>query len=384
MRRRKRWRAWGGAALIGLSLKVMWVAACAPTASVDRDDVDARQRHLIGRTLSPSFETDHIVAPGGVYGSEWRLVALSMTAAAVTNLAYLDPGRADGARREVAALVEQTLEPEIRSFEKAMWNRDPLETLHRDRGHMGYLGHLAFMMSAHAMLGGDDRFDAQHRQICDTLARRMRARRSLHVETYPGETYTADNSVGVAALALYDRAHATDHYAATIADWVSYTRTHLIDDRNGVVVFGVGDDGLPRDQGRGSAAGYNSFYLPFIDASFAAEQRARLRESFVQPMAFGAIGINEYTHGRDAGRGGDVDTGPLFFGVSPSATGFAIAAARHDGDEALATGLLRTAELAGFTVPAPGGHCYALAPLVGDAIVLAMRTATPWPVRLER
>jgi hypothetical protein len=72
------------------------------------------------------------------------------------------------------------------------------------------------------------------------------------------------------------------------------------------------------------------------------------------------------------------------FGMSPAATGFALAAARHDGDDAWATGLLRTAEIAGFSVPCRGGRCYLLAPLVGDAIVLAMRTALLWDARHVR
>ena len=46
------------------------------------------------------------------------------------------------------------------------------------------------------------------------------------------------------------------------------------------------------------------------------------------------------------------------------------------GDEALVSGLRRTAELFGFS--AGSDRHFLVAPLVGEAIVLAMGTARPW------
>ncbi len=366
------------ACAVFLAVKSVWVMACAPSGPMDHGDIVERRDYLLGRTLSPTFSDDHMVAPAGIFASEWRLVSLSMTAAAVANIAFAHPERREGASEACGELLERALHPAIRAFEVTAWGTDPLEDLSGPSGHIGYLGHLGFMLGTCRLLGGDGRHDALYDAIVAAIARRMQASSSWHLETYPGEIYTADNSVGVAALALHHAIHQTPRSEA-VDGWITYTKRHLIDRDNGIIVFGVGRDGSPRGRGRGSAAGYNSFFLPFIDPALASEQRARLREHLLVDMPFGAVGVREYSSGVD-GRG-DVDTGPLLFGVSPSATGFALAAARHDGDDALATGLLRTAELAGFSVPAPGGRCYALAPLVGDAIVLAMRTAVPWDRR---
>ena len=46
--------------------------------------------------------------------------------------------------------------------------------------------------------------------------------------------------------------------------------------------------------------------------------------------------------------------------------------------------LLDTAEIAGFTFQWNGERRYLLAPLVGDAIVLAMKTACVWDRRYVR
>ncbi len=351
---------------------------CAPVEVAQQPDILARREHLLARTLSPTYFDDHSLTPGGIYAAEWQLVTLSMTAAALTNIAFSHPSTRAQARSACRQLIDTTLTPAIRAFELQAWRSDPLEDLSGPNGHVGYLGHLNFMLGAYRVLGGDMRHAALHAAISDTIARRMRASVSHHLPTYPGKIFTADNSVAVASLALYDMVTGACH-AREIDDWVAYTRAHLRDPENGIVVFAVDRGGQALGRGRGSAAGYNAFYLPFIDPTFAAEQRARVSEHMLVDMPFGGVALREFVTGGSPL--GDVDSGPLFFGVSPSATGFYLAGARHAGDDALALGLLRTAEMAGFSAPCSGGICYLTAPLVGDAIVLAMRTAIGWDAR---
>lgn len=373
---KERWKRWLAGGAVALLLKFAWVWGCTPSAPLD--DVRLRRDHLLSRVLSPTYADDHALTPGGIYTSEWQLVTLSMTAAALANLAFVMSETREKSLEACATIVERTLAPEIRAFEMSAWGSDPLEDLAGKNGHIGYLGHLGIVLGAHRVLGGDDRYDTLHDALSEAIARRMRASPSWHLETYPGQIYTADNSVGVAALAIWDMLSGASHSDA-IAGWVAHTRARLLDPGNGIIVFQVAPEGGPLGRGRGSAAGYNSFYLPFIDAALAAEQRAAVQTHMLVSLPFGGIGVREYLPG--VGGGGDVDTGPLLFGVSPSATGFFMAGARHAGDDALLLGLLRTAEIAGFSAPCRSGRCYLLAPLVGDAIVLAMRTATTWDRR---
>jgi hypothetical protein len=89
--------------------------------------------------------------------------------------------------------------------------------------------------------------------------------------------------------------------------------------------------------------------------------------------------IREYAPGRSGPS--DLVSGPLIFGLSPSASGFAMggAALWNDGDTL--TGLLRTAEMVGSSVSFAGRRRYLFAPLGGDAVVLAARTMTRWDAR---
>lgn len=121
---------------------------------------------------------------------------------------------------------------------------------------------------------------------------------------------------------------------------------------------------------RASGAGWSSIYLAFVDPAFARAQFELAERTFLFDDVPGLAAWREYPRGVE-GRG-DVDSGPLIFGLSPSGTGFALAGATLYGSRARG-GMLRTAEAAGITMPWGGSH-YLLALLVGEAAVLAAKT----------
>ena len=89
-------------------------------------------------------------------------------------------------------------------------------------------------------------------------------------------------------------------------------------------------------------------------------------------------GLKEY-HDRTCLFGMDIDAGPIIFNLSPSGTGFVIGAATSLEDMEFRKQLLKTAEIGGSTVSWFGSSHYLLAniALVGEAIILAMRTSAP-------
>jgi hypothetical protein len=236
------------------------------------------------------------------------------------------------------------------------------------------------VFGAHRLLGGDARFEDLQGRVAASLDRRMRESPTANIETYPGEWYAMDNAVVAAAVAVDGLARGADHQEA-LSRWLEFSRTRLIDPETGVIAFALDASGQRTQRSRGSGGGWNSFYLPFVDRDLARSQFAKLREHFlVSPL--GVTGMREHRLGIDAG--GDVDSGPVIFGLSPAGTGFAIAGARHERDAKLLGALLDTAEIAGFTFQWNGERRYLLAPLVGDAIVLAMKTACVWDRRYVR
>ncbi len=379
----RRLKIYGGFLLALAALKAAWFFAfrtdgAALISGREKADLEARRAYLVSRLLEERHGGEQMKSPGGIFTGEWYIGSLSMTAAAVTNLAFEDPATRERAVKEVDGLVELALTGEAQAFDRGMWGGEgPLDSLSGDHGHAGYLGHLALMMGAHRLLGGGDKHAPMHRAVVEALSRRMAASSTSHIETYPGETYAMDNTVVAASIAVCDLATGEGH-AEILSRFVQLTRERMLDPETGLVSFSLGPDGRPNQRSRGSGVAWNSFYLPFVDRAFAAEQFGRLKEQLVD-SPLGVAGVREVRRGVFVR--GDVDSGPVIFGLSPSATGFAIAGARHAGDAKLLSELLDTAELAGFSFQWQGKRRYLLSPFVGDAIVLAMKTARPWDRR---
>lgn len=359
-----RLRRVGAALLVLLGLDVARVLTCATTS---RADAEARLAYVAARIDEKTLPG---LAPGHPFDGEWQLVGLSMAVVAATNLAVAHPDSRPARAAQVAAWTRRLTDDDVRAYDVQQWGSDPLD-LQRADGHAGYLGHVALALGAACLLDAP-RDEALHGRLVDVLAQRLDASPTGLIETYPGETYVPDNVVVLAGLSLFDRCVGRPAHAATISRWRALAQQRWTDEDNGLLVF------APGQPARGSGAAWNAFYLPFVDEAWAAEQTARTWATFGDTALFGFLhGVRERPPGVDAA--GDVDSGPLVLGVSPSATGFMLGAARFSGDGARAFGILRTAELVGVTAEGR----YLLSPLVGDAIVLAAKTLTRWPAPRE-
>lgn len=327
-----------------------------------RDDADERLAYLAER-ISHHDMTG--VAPGHPFDGEWRLGVLSTSSIAATNLAMRDPSKREAHARLVSQWAKLLASDEVRAYDTKQWGADALQTLGRSEAHAGYLGHVALAMDAACLLGGE-RDEALHRAIIDALARRIATAPEGLIETYPGEIYVPDNVVVMAAIMQFDACQGRAEHAELFERWERVVRARWTDADNGLLVF------APGQPARGSGAAWNAFFLPLVNGELAAEQSPRLWRTFGDEALGGWLGGIAEAKPGDA-RGGDVDSGPLILGVSPSATGFALADATLR-DLPQRDAILHTAELVGVTW---SGH-YVFSPLVGDAITLAARTMTPW------
>lgn len=294
--------------------------------------------------------------PGkGVLSGEWYLGAMSMTALAASNLAAAYPETRAERLKLVEHLTDRAVEKDVRQFDVHLWGTDPLATLDTDEGHAGYLGHLGILLAVECQLGGHAH-DALRKQVLGALDRRFRESEDGLIETYPKMTWVPDNAAALAGVAISNRCDGREP-PQVVRRWPNDPKTQVFRFR-------------PGTGARGSGAGWNSIYLPFIDEKVAHEQFVQAQKVFGWSAA-GLAAWREYPPGVDGPS--DVDSGPVIFGLGPSATGFAIAGAMRE-DPQLAKKMLRTAETAGFTVPWGGGRHYLMAPLVGEAIVLATKT----------
>jgi hypothetical protein len=346
----------------------------------NKSELLARKAFLVDRVIAKTAGTADMPSHlGAQFQGEWALVTYSMLSAALTNIAHRYPETQQQALQYSRLLIERTLAEDTRRFDTARWGEDPLDSLDGPNGHIGYLGHLNWMLSAYRYLGGTDYKDL-FRDVSYALARRMKENNYKCLETYPNELrYSADNLVVVAALANYSRLNSGE-LDDVVQNWLKEAKIASQHTETGLLPFHYDFTCGASGDARGSGAGWNSFYLPYVDQEFADQQYDILKKHFVQRRLF--TGIREYRKG--VWGPGDVDSGPVIFGFSPSGTGFTIGGATHAEDRDLLSGLLFTSEFVGSTVQWNGERYYLLAPLVGEAIMLAMKTAIVWDGQLGR
>ncbi len=221
------------------------------------------------------------------------------------------------------------------------------------------------------------------RREADRLAAALDASPTPFLHSYPGSSWPADTSVGVAALAIHDRI-LPPRYGVVVRRWVARAR-----ERTDAALGALSHSADPRTgapgEVRGSSLALMARVLVDVDTAFAREQYGILRDRFVRAR-WGGVGVLEYADGRYVG--GDVDSGPLVLGYSGPALVVGMAAARANGDARLGRILLGVTELLGV----PWGvtsrrYAGGLVP-VGDAFIAWARSgpSTPdpgWAPRLR-
>ena len=367
-----------------ITIKVIWVVS----ATIGHGSFEGERKEIVRRanyltsmvcTTPQDLLNEMPSGIGAQFQGEWAIYSCSMTSAALANIAILYPQNKELAIKFIGQIIDIAMSEEIREYDKLRWGEDPMDGIYGNLSHISYYSHLAWMISRYKQIGGDGKYDDLYHSLCKAMNRRIRQSKSLNLPTYPGEyIYIPDMLVAIVALANYSSQY-DGKYSTTVNMWVERAKKEWIDKETGLVAsfLEVYNDSirivLPV---KGSYSALNCYYLSLVDPEFAKEQYDCLMKNYKQGFPF--AGIKEY-HDRTCLFGMDIDAGPIIFNLSPSGTAFAIGCATSLDDMEFRNKLLKTAELGGSTVTWFGKSHYLLAnlALVGEAIVLAMRTSAP-------
>lgn len=312
------------------------------------------------------------------FDGEWALVTLEMNVLGLGQVALDDAARA---ARHVAAMsdaIDRMLAPRLRAFGTSAWGEDGLgdDALAGANGH-AYLGYVALAMSMLRVLDPGMEQAALHDRLVDALERRIAAAPHGLIETYPGEAYPPDVAACVGAIGL--RAHALGRPVPELVDrWEATIRTRYLDGQGYLAQAVDAESGEWRDGGRGSGTAIASYFLSFALPALSRDLERALADAGHTSVAM-VDGIREHVDGTS---GGDVDSGPVVFGVGVAATGFALGAARAHDDRTLFVALYGTAHRFGIVDDDGRARRFTAGLEIGNAILFAMltaRSASVWP-----
>lgn len=367
-----------------ITVKVIWVVS----ATIGHGSLEGERKEIVHRA---NYLTSMVCTtpqdllnemPSGIgeqFQGEWALYTCSMTSAALANIAVLYPQNKELAIKFIGQIIDIAMSEEIREYDRLRWREDPMDGIYGNLSHISYYSHLAWMISRYKQIGGDGKYDGLYHTLCRSMNRRIRQSPIMNLPTYPGESiYIPDMLVAIVALNNYASQY-NGEYSSTVKFWIERAKKEWIDKETGLLASFLvqnGNGAMIEPPVKGSYSALNCYYLSLIDTEFAKEQYECLKKNFKQTFPF--VGLKEY-HNRTCWFGMDIDAGPIIFNLSPSGTGFVIGAATSLEDMEFRNQLLKTAEIGGSTVTWFGKSHYLLAnvALVGEAIILAMRTSAP-------
>ncbi len=266
--------------------------------------------------------------------------------------------------------AERMVAPETLSYAGQVWGHHGAQRMSPGEGH-AYLGYVNLALGMLRAVDPSTPHAALHDRLSAAFAERLAASPTGLVETYPGETWPPDVAAVAGSVGLHAKVTGTDRRALLDAWADRFARCAL--DGSGYLVQRVKSGSCapldaPRGSGTAVAAYFTSFAVPSLSAKL---HRAIVSEG--RRSLFGFGGVREYARGHSGI--GDVNAGPILFGVSVGATGFAIGSARANRDRELYRELYRTAHLFGVPVASSDGESFAVGGTLGNALLLAMLTA---------
>lgn len=348
----------------------------------EKEDILSRRDFLLEKVMtSPQQLIDEMPRlVGPQFQGEWALYSCSMLSAALVNTTLIYGEEREENIARIDSLIKIVMSPELRAYDRERWDEDPLETLDGDKSHVSYLSHLAWMIGGYKQIGGDGKYDDLYRRLCETMNRRLLDTPNMNLPTYPDEgVYVPDMLVAIVALSLYSQQN-DGEYRATVENWIEQAKQQWLDPETQLISSFLPDGTMGMYKNapiKGSYTALSCYYLTFVDKEFARDQYEKQKVHFLQRKLM--TGFKEY-YDRRCWLGMDIDAGPIICNLSPTGTAFGVGSVTFFEDWDLRKSMLKTGEIAGTTWRSQGKSHYLLADmaLVGEAIMLAMRTATEW------
>jgi hypothetical protein len=209
-------------------------------------------------------------------------------------------------------------------------------------------------------------------QQCESIVSAFQHSKSPFLESYENQAWPADMCVAMASVSNHDKIF-EPKYKTVISDWVLKVKAktdpitklipHEVNAENGETIEGA----------RGCSISLILRLLSEIDSNFASQQYQLYKENFVS-TTFGLPSISEYPKSQSGF--GDIDSGPVIFGVGFAGTIVSVGTFSVFGDHVLAENQYKTINSFGLSYKTAKTKQFALGLLpVADAFIAWSRSS---------
>lgn len=248
-------------------------------------------------------------------------------------------------------------------------------TLNPENG-IFYLGWTNYLLSK--LLQLDSSFDGSryykivYNKNCELIVDALTHNNSPFLQSYQNQAWPADMCVAMASLSNYEKFNDT-RYHSVVTNWVTAVKSK-VDPRTKLIPHKVNpENGKTIEGARGCSISLILRLISEVDSDFSKEQYALYKKNFVS-TTFGLPSIDEYPVGLCGS--GDIDSGPVIFGVGFAGTIVSIGTFSVMGDYELAEKQYKTINAFGFSTKDSDMKKYVLGQMpIADAFIAWSRTA---------
>ena len=339
-----------------------------------KGDIQAQQAlaDAVIQDIEKGISADDFQTGSDRFNGEWVLGSYQMAVLGLGQILLAHPELKETYLPVMEKSIGRMLSPELNEFATEAWGERGLESLNSDNGH-AYLGYTNLALSMLRLHKPDNAFSEINDQLTASLSRRLASSPHGAIETYPDEAYPADIAAAIASIALHERA--TETSSASVEKAINQFYSNFVDQQTHLVFQSVNSEtGTPTDSPRASGTALSAYFLSFVDlkVSLLLFNGVEKQKSSIP----GLVGIREYPP--TASGEGDIDSGELVAGISPSATIFTLGVSRLLREQSLYESLYKTINSLSSTSLAQdkSGDSLIETPLA-NAMLLAMLTAQP-------
>lgn len=282
-------------------------------------------------------------------------------------------------------LADTTLSTKTTALHEALYAYDQISstkakslfdpTLHPENG-IFYLGWNNYLLSKLLQLdssyNGNKYYKNIYNRNCELIVDALTHSSSPFLQSYQYQAWPADMCVAMASLSNYEKIN-DKRYHTVITNWVTEIKSK-VDPRTKLIPHKVHpDNGETIEGARGCSISLILRLLSEIDADFSKDQYALYKKNFIS-TTFGLPSISEYPAGLCGT--GDIDSGPVIFGVGFAGTIVSIGTFSVMGDYEAAEKQYKTINAFGFSTKDPDIKKFALGKMpIADAFIAWSRTA---------
>lgn len=238
-------------------------------------------------------------------------------------------------------------------------------------GWKNYL--LSKILSVDTTFKNQDHYISKFKTQSENIVNALKASNCPFLESYNSQVWPADMFVAMASISKHDEI-LSPKYQSLIKNWISEVKYRL-DPVTGIIPHKVDYKTGKTIQGaRGCSIGLILRMLGEIDPIFAKDQFVLMKDHFIS-KTFGLPSIREYPKGQHGL--GDIDSGPVIFGVGFSATIVMIGTLAMYESQDLADQQYKTIHAFGFDIKTGDQKMYLFGKLpVADAFIAWGRATT--------